>query len=180
MGPGFYFSLLNRPSGVVPIHAYYSDHASSEGFIRESATPTMMEAFSTAGHAMTTGYEIRQGRWCPIFGSKRLTLRFMGDSNISELSLDFCYCTRLREKPSIVDIRPMIASLVQKWWMYPEQDQARAWGAFPFENDQVGREWKLLASPYRLEGMFSGLRSRLSSPPVFNGMAGRLVRSHSI
>ena len=55
------------------------------------------------------------------------------------------------------DLRQMISELILVWWTLPDLRHARAWGDFPYEDDQSGGYGEIVAAPFSWRGLCPGL-----------------------
>jgi predicted HAD superfamily hydrolase len=184
------FNALLEHMGTPPVIGLYfglekskdqNNHSVREAFLfdRRSESPRVyvpggtiqiLESFCTQRHGSTIGYRRGEsGRWEPTFRlSADEELINWGIDHVHEVSLAY-----LQELQKIhVPINESEAELVQKttkilyaFIEHPEPEEARAWGAFPFEHEQAGGGVVPLATAYPslLRGVKSILRGRSTS-----------------
>ena len=147
---GFYFALIKRPTGVGELEAYFSDRQAGLGLVRSPLHASIMEMFCTAPHGRTIGYEERGGRVEPVFAA--------ADSRLLEWGVDIVHRATLEFARHVAqsagncsphsDLRQMISELIRVWWTLPDRRHARAWGDFPYEDDQAGGMRDTVAAPF--------------------------------
>jgi len=147
---GYYFALFGHPKESGELNAYFCDADVGLGHLNSALTAPMMEIFCSVDHGMTTGYEHNGERIVPILDQQGEPLREWGIVTLHQAVLSFVDCVvRFRSSaPNQQNLRPMIVKLMQSWWCCPEPHQARLWGRFPYQDDQVSGVYEKVAAPY--------------------------------
>lgn len=189
-GPSvFYFFGLqgSPPAGMTAdADAYFFDDGRAVGAAYQAipGLTYLMETFCSGSHGLVTGYERTDARVRPllkdasaevarrwVLPAMRVTLaRFVEsvalDGDIAELD---------------ADLRPAINALLEALASRPDPDEARAWGAFPFKDDQTEAFTRRLAYPYEPKEVVTALllsRERHRTYRYWPGASRRL--SHPV
>ncbi len=137
---GFYFGLRSHIPEVgfgKPL-TYVRDEGESIGFIKTPGLLTMMELACTADHGSVRGYGEVDGVVVPLFDEH-------GNEPVVEWGLPIVCQTVIRVakelllQPDLVgfegiDVRPAILDVFNLFWSSPTKEEARVWGAYPFED----------------------------------------------
>ncbi|MGP3988914.1 hypothetical protein [Streptomyces sp. 3N207] len=62
---------------------------------------------------------------------------------------------------SAEEVRPVLAQVLREFWLFPEYEEAAAWGAYPFDSDPVGRSALPLARPFSPEELAQAGRGQV-------------------
>ncbi len=139
---GLYFGLRSRgPTGPTNDQcAAYAFDVDREG--SEVPVPDLlylMESFCTAPHGTCTRYEFSDGRYRPVF-------RDGHGPELAEWGLDSVHAAYRRyldllaveclPKFNWSVLKDPVVELLREFSVNPEIAEARAWGRFPYENDQ--------------------------------------------
>ena len=148
---GFYFGLESIAGGDDLREAYFYDRRYKQGFSR--AVPrlkALMEMFCAADHGQVVDYAESDSRIVPVMRHdhaavvlqwglpvvRRAIHNFLDQINWQGLAVDLK-----------ADLRPVAAELLRTFWLHPSRDEAIAWGAFPYEEEQAGGYFMPLARP---------------------------------
>lgn len=82
------------------------------------------------------------------------------------------------------DVRPALSEVLRAFWLDPTESEARAWGAYPYDSDPLGRSTLPLARPFTpeeladagLPGFRRGDRAWLPGSLAISGSAGARAR----
>jgi hypothetical protein len=119
-------------------HGYFFDHNRGIGadiFARVEDQRGFLEVFCAADHGTVTGLRQANGRieaeldqaWAgPVAAWGLGTVRAAVAGFAEALALDRA------SREAALALRPVIGALLRDFWLAPEPEEARAWGAFPF------------------------------------------------
>jgi len=154
----FYLGLRNVADSQYGLpEPYMYDQRYQLGFNHVSGLTTLLEMVCSADHGSVIDYQIRDNQVYPIFKeeSNQAVLDW-GYPIVRDTILHFA--DHLLLDASLLnpqaDVRSMVATLQQAFWLTPTQNEARAWGTFPME-DGWGKESEFitLAAPYSLKDL---------------------------
>jgi FMN phosphatase YigB (HAD superfamily) len=159
---------LTVPAGVPDwlgdTECYLFDDRRGAGLRRPRGLVTVLQMFCAADHGTVTGYREEGGRVVPV-------LAHTTDEAVLQWGLPVLRATvrsfaeHVTLDPSLVDpwadLRAPVTEVVREFWARPTTDEARAWGAFPFEGaqaaDSAGRP---VATRYSYWSVLRGVLSR--------------------
>lgn len=150
---GLYFGMLGG-SSLHHKEAYLFDRRFSSGYLALAPMlSAMMEMFCSAPHGQVIGYKGEGSRIMPILRkeSNDLTIKW-GLKTVHDTVFQFAEALVLDHDivSASVDIRPVVETLIRTFWQQPTEAEARAWGQFPYVDDQAEAYWSCIAEPYRL------------------------------
>ncbi len=165
---GLYFALfLDSPALKRLEHSSYCKwnlHGSSESNQIPSLV-FLLESFCTAPHGTTTGYiQEPNGRVKPVLREEKFApLEKWGLAAVHAAVERFA--DHLKELPlesGVLgwDSRKVAIGLLEQFSKRPSPSEGRAWGAFPYEDEQGGVVKERLTAPYELN--WANLRSALT------------------
>jgi hypothetical protein len=182
---GFYFGLSRRAKEqrLSRSFAYFFDERYGTGYLRRNYwVEPMMEVFCAADHGMTLRFEKRDGRMQPVLKMPRNDralawgLTTMQNSVIEFVKLAISNSSVAFEPEAL---RDPIDALFSKFYNTPTDDEAEAWGTYPYFDDQtesVSREW---AEPFDLVASLRSIYRGKMTPSHAAGWApAALMRSH--
>ncbi len=135
----FYFGMRSnvRDRGFGRPEAYVFDDNGPSGLGRVPGLLTLVEVACTADHGSVLGYEQRGERIDPLLAST-------SNQAVEDWGFDIVRDTACRVAEALderllaelpaVDLRPAIRSVFEAFWLHPTAPEARAWGAYPFED----------------------------------------------
>ena len=149
---GFYFALHKKPTGVGTLEEYLSARQAGVGALESHMHASIDgNVLHKLPHGRTTAY--RGTREPRRTGFRRPAL---GGAS-GEWGVEIVHAATLEFARQLAqsvgncsihsDLRQMILELVRVWWTLPDLPQARAWGAFPYEDDQAAGMCELVATP---------------------------------
>lgn len=137
---GFYFGLRSKipDMGFGKPLTYVRDEDERVGFLNTPGLLTLVELACTADHGSVLGYEDVKGTVIPLFDEN-------GNEPVVDWGLPIIRQTvrRVAEEmllePDLVsaegiDLRPAILDVFDQFWNSPTTEEARTWGAYPFED----------------------------------------------
>ncbi len=146
---GFYLALLNdgRERAMTTPRAWHESDGVGTGLLGMGGTAVVaIEAFAAADHGTLVEYAEQDGRVVPVLAAER-------NAAVIEWGLPFArrcvasFCRELILAADAVDarddVREATATALRAFWDAPTEAEARAWGAFPWE-DGFGRETRHL------------------------------------
>lgn len=154
----FYLGLRNVTDSQYGLpEPYMYDQRYRLGFNHISGLTTLLEMVCSADHGSVVDYDMQGNEVVPILkeDSNQAVLNW-GYPTVRDTILTFT--DQLLLDASLLnpqaDVRAMIATLEQEFWLHPTQNEARAWGTFPME-DGWGKESEfiVLAAPYSLKDL---------------------------
>lgn len=153
-----------EPAWLRDTECYLYDHRRELGIKRFRGFGTLVQMFCAADHDTVTGYRREGERVVPTLGggSARLvqawgltTLRAAVTSVVEQVVLD----EDLVDPRA--DLRAAACAVIAQFWAEPSVDEARAWGAFPFEGAQAeGSAPHPLAQGYTWPSAIAGVLRR--------------------
>lgn len=182
---GFYFGLSKRAAErcLGCSFAYFFDERHGQGCLRRNYwVEPMMEIFCAADHGLTLRFERRDGQMQPVlktpYNDRALA---WGLATVQSAILEFVELALANSTVALEPeaLRRPIDALLEEIWNAPTDDEAQAWGTYPYSDDQtesVHREW---AEPF---GVFDSLRSVYRgqmTPPHKAGWASAGLRRSS-
>lgn len=154
---GLYLGISKRQrrTGNERLLAFLRDRESSVGYVYHlPAVEALFEAFCTADHGMTVGYDPAQ----PQSGLDARPRIVTPDRSAWDWGIPLVrdtlasFMTQLLVDPRYADlhadVRAPVAELVEAFWSTPSAAEASVWGTFPFEDDALGQHRSELARPY--------------------------------
>jgi FMN phosphatase YigB (HAD superfamily) len=119
-----------------------------------------LEVFAAGAHGPVLGYDAAGGRVVPRLGARCAAAEW-GIGSVhrvvravaGNLFLDGDYVD------ATADLRGAARRLLHEFWWHPRQDEVRAWGGFPFEEDPLGSLSAPMASGYSLGEVMERLRA---------------------
>ncbi|MEW9532840.1 hypothetical protein [Microbispora sp. NPDC049125] len=144
--------------------------------------PYIVETFCMADHAIVSGYRrTESGRIEAVLENTNAPVSAWG-FDVYRAAI-YAFCSALSLSHVGEDIRPVLSSLLSDFWITPTEQEAAAWGAYPYDSDPLGRATLPLAralSKQELDpllnggGMFDqGDRAWLQGSLALSGPAGR-------
>ncbi|MGW4412120.1 hypothetical protein ACWEJ6_49540 [Nonomuraea sp. NPDC004702] len=100
--------------------------------------PYIVETFCMANHAIVSGYQ-REGS-----GPIEAVLE-SSNAPVSAWGLDvfrstiYAFCSALSLTHAEDDVRATVSSVLHDFWITPTEEEAAAWGAYPYDSDPLGR-----------------------------------------
>jgi hypothetical protein len=144
----------------------------------------MMEVFCAADHGLTLRFESTDGHIQPVLKTPRNDRALeWGLATVQSAIVEFVELALANSTVALDPeaLRRPIDALLNEFWNSPTQDEAEAWGKYPYSDDQtesVHREW---AEPF---GVFDSLRSvyrgRMTAPHKAGWAWAGLRRSSAI
>jgi hypothetical protein len=67
-----------------------------------------------------------------------------GDSNLYRSTL-YAFCDSLSLDNAHNDVRPVLSRGLSEFWLTPSDEEAIAWGSYPYDSDPLGRSTLSLA-----------------------------------
>lgn len=153
---GYMFGYMKRSSGYrrpEVLEGYLFDEHRQQGYwsgFGHAYGP--LETFTVADHGMTTDFVERDGRFEPVLASAT-------NPTLESWPWQLCretihrFVNHLVLDPDLADVaadlRDPVAEVLTEFWEHPTLQEARAWGAYLYEDDMLARSRNELASPYR-------------------------------
>ncbi len=137
---GFYFGLRSKipDMGFGKPLTYVRDEDERVGFLKTPGLLTLVELACTADHGSVLGYEDVKGTVIPLFDQNgnepvvdwglpviRQTVRRVAEEMLLEPDL---------VSAQGIDLRPAILDVFGQFWNSPTTEEAKIWGAYPFED----------------------------------------------
>ncbi|WP_182884189.1 hypothetical protein [Microbispora sp. H10885] len=144
--------------------------------------PYIVETFCTADHAIVSGYRsTASGQIEAMLESINPPVSAWG-FDVYRAAI-YAFCSALSLTHAGDDIRPVLSSLLYDFWITPTEEEAAAWGAYPYDSDPLGRATLPLARAFteqELEPLLGGSgtfdqgdRAWLQGSLALSGPAGR-------
>lgn len=184
--PWFYFGLNNDPPrpGMEQEAFFFDRRTGKELHYHLPRVIPMMESFCRADHGLTLEYREQDGRIGPVFQDD-------GYDQVVEWGLPRVqrtvqrYAEVLAESaPGLLgqELRPSLLAVLRAFWFDPSPDEARSWGAFPFQPGIAGVDARQsLATPIGLRQVAANLaQGRLPKSRWSSWFAGSVAVSHPI
>lgn len=171
---GFYFCLKDKE--------YHYINGIKEGYIWDRVNDTgyskllinlqsLIETFCIADHGSVIDLQVDGDKISPVleYQENNKALEW-GLKLTHEVCVDFS-ASLFMENPYInpkVDMRPVVANLITAFGRTPTKEEAKAWGTFMFEENQLKTRYNYMAEPYRYHHLIhiflkgSGLHQRYS------------------
>lgn len=151
MRRGYFFGYMSRTDGYHSpevLRGYLFDEVAGTGFAGEFAQAYgPLETFAVANHGMTVDFIVDDSVE-PVLASDtnpaladwpwelyRHTLLEFVDEWVLDADL----------ANTAADLRPAVAEVLEEFWSHPTRDEARAWGAFVYEDDVLSKSRNRLA-----------------------------------
>ena len=161
---GFYFGLhaktAERSAGKRDAYLFDARSRSGMKLVKDDLELVpMMEMFCAADHGSVTGFE-------PLGEKIQAKLREPSNSSaiawglpLVQQAIGALRADHLTIDPALVDVdadvRPAIIDVLRAFWLKPTTAEAVAWGAYPYEDDQLGKSTTKLAGGYVASDAFS-------------------------
>lgn len=153
---GYLFGYMNREEGFHRpdvLHGYLFDEYAETGYwgdFDQAYGP--LETFTVANHGMTVDFTDDEGTIVPVLASDtNPALRGWPWEQFREVLFRFADALVLdRDIASIAaDLRAPVAAVLTEFWSHPTEAEARAWGAYTYEDDILATSRNPLAAPIR-------------------------------
>ncbi len=159
---GFYFGLRSKIADAgygLPL-TYVRNEDERLGFLRTPGLLTMVELACTADHGSVIGYDDVDGVVVPRFDEH-------GNDPVVEWGLPVVRDTVCRVADELllspdligsigIDLRPAILDVFKLFWNSPTTNEARVWGAYPFEDGWGDQSYRHPIA--RARGLFDAVR----------------------
>ncbi|MEU7941763.1 hypothetical protein [Microbispora bryophytorum] len=145
--------------------------------------PYIVETFCMADHAIVSGFSRtpESGRIEAVLEKSNAPVSAWG-FDVYRAAI-YAFCSALSLSHAGDDIRPVLSSLLYDFWITPTEEEAAAWGAYPYDSDPLGRATLPLARAFTEQelkpllhgdGPFEqGNRAWLQGSLALSGPAGR-------
>jgi hypothetical protein len=148
--PGMFFGLRPNHLDINPQgkSAYFFDgRQSTEHGTALPEMAVLLEMFCSADHGLVVGYREADGRMSPLLKSPKNDLLLeWGLKQVTSTVLRVCdHLVNAPPRETGSDLRPVCLDLLRSFWEKPTRKECAAWGAYPFETDQTGIEYRRLA-----------------------------------
>jgi len=162
---GFYFGLhaKNADRLAGKREAYLFDARTRAGMTRvkdDLELVPMMEMFCAADHGSVTGFEESGAKINVGMREPRNTAALNWGLPLVQQTIK-AFADHLTLDSNLVDVdadvRPAIADVLRAFWLAPTTSEAVAWGAYPYEDDQLGKSTTKLAQRYMASDAFGAL-----------------------
>ncbi|MDD5218371.1 MAG: hypothetical protein PHN49_02405 [Candidatus Omnitrophica bacterium] len=170
---------LSRAANIRPVGLYYGiiaekpldekygtakcylfDNGTKQGFLNyaDKDLNIMLETLCSADHGVSMGYEKKGSVIVPVLKENRNTE--VVDWGLPLIQQTICQFSENMELDSDlvnpwVDMRQACSALIDNFWLKPGKIIAKAWGDFPFEEDQCSGKYHSLASSYGMGNIIS-------------------------
>ena len=149
---GFYFGL-NSTSGLTGLgerHPWFFDRRGGAAEPQAcTGLEALMEIFCTAGHGATTGYARTAQGVEPVLRPAPAHLVAWGWPTLQATVAAYGHALTLAPAVEADEaaVRAMSGAVLRLFWKNPTHDEAAAWGAFSYEDDQMSATRQPLAAP---------------------------------
>lgn len=181
---GFYFGLSKRAteSGMGKQEAYFFDEGRQTGCLQRTYwVEPMMEVFCAADHGTTLRFAVSGGRVVPV-------LKMARNDQALDWGLQTLQGAILRFAKSALEsfdsgfdphkLQAPIHALLEEFWNRPAATEVRAWGSYPYADDQAEAYCHQLAEPFGpVDWLRSVYRGKITPPHRAGWIAGGLMKS---
>jgi len=147
--------------------AWYEDQVRELGWGLPPGGAALLEVLCAVDHGTVLGYDGEPGTVRPVLADTSGVLERWGLVQLRRTILDVAEAVVLEAELVDVDqdLRAPVRALLERLWTNPTLEEARAWGAFPFEGTSGSDLPEPLARPYTLsEVAGAALHGRLPMP----------------
>ncbi|WP_234416753.1 hypothetical protein [Ruegeria sp. Alg231-54] len=132
-----------EPEWVADTDCYLYDHRRNQGIKRSRGFGTCVQMFCAADHGTVTGYRREDGAVVPDLSVRVNKPVIEWGLNLYNTTLS-TFSEHLVLDSDLVDpyadVRDVTCDLITALWTQPDQNEAAAWGSFPFEGAQASEE----------------------------------------
>jgi hypothetical protein len=144
----------------------------------------MMEMFCAADHGSVIGFEESVAKINVLMREPRNTAALNWGLPLVQQTIK-AFADNLTLDSNLVDVdadaRPAIVDVLRAFWLAPTTSEAVAWGAYPYEDDQLGKSTTKLAQGYVASDAFVALcRGRVPRHHRAGWMHGSLALTDPI
>ena len=164
----FGFSGSRDPDLLADREVYLFDDHRDDRFMF-SNIQNLMEVFCSGCEGRTNGYQQTANGVKPVLSeSANAAMTEWGGipemkGAVNRFATEFRDYMHLADPEA--DVRHVVFQLLSAFWERPKLDEARAWGSFPYEDDQSGLRRETLAAPFTSSTL--PLVSRLRPGPSY-------------